>query len=126
MELCRGGIIRKTKNILIESDMDKMNACVSASLQQNSIKNEESECVHLRYQERTMRKGITTIIGLPKRIKIKKLMIRIKKAFNCGATIVEDANGQIIQIQGDLRKEVAQMIEKLKIVKKSQIIVHGF
>merc|ERR1711933_390921 len=35
-----GGIIRKTKNILIESDMDKMNVCAPVSLQQGSMKDE--------------------------------------------------------------------------------------
>jgi len=121
-----GGIIRKTKNIFIESDVDKMSVCVSSSSSPLDIGHKSKEIVHLRYQQRTTRKGITTVIGLPKRIKIKKLMIRMKKAFNCGATLVEEENGQIIQIQGDLRRDVAKMIEKLQIVKKTQIIIHGF
>lgn len=128
-----GGIIRKTKNIRIQSDDDKigkrMKKSVNVSSTADALSDQNKEIVHLRYQQRSGKKGITTIIGLPKEIKLKKLMFRMKKEFNSGATLVddeEDGNGQIIQIQGDLRNDIAQMLEKLNVVTKAQIVVHGF
>merc|ERR1712228_221465 len=114
---CGGGIVRKTKNIRIESDIFKKSVNVNPT-NDDLLKQQSKELVHLRYQQRTSKKGITTIIGLAKNVNVKKLMIRMKKAFNCGATLIDNGNAQIIQIQGDLRNDISQMIQKLNIVKK--------
>mgnify|MGYP001973826101 FL=1 len=49
-----------------------------------------------------------------------------KKKFNCNGTIVDDPDlGQIIQLQGDQRKVVAQFLIDEKIAKKDVIKIHG-
>merc|ERR1712048_543223 len=89
---------------------------------EKGIKDKSEVCVHLRYQQRTGRKGMTTVVGLPKKV-------NLKKAFNCGATLVdteEFGHGAVIQIQGDLRTAIAEMIVKRNIVTKPQVVVHGY
>ena len=48
-----------------------------------------------------------------------------KKKFNCNGTIVDDPDlGQVIQLQGDQRKVVAQFLID-EIAKRDVIKVHG-
>ena len=57
---------------------------------------------------------------------LKKQLKECKKKFNCNGTIVDDPElGDIIQLQGDQRKLVAQFLIDEKIAKKDVIKVHG-
>eukprot|EP00483_Globobulimina_turgida_P000927 UN00928 len=124
-----GGIIRKTKNIQIKSDQEKLDE-IKVDIGSKSLDgavNGDKEAVHLNYQQRNGRKGVTTIVGLPMKVNFKKLMKKMKKKWSTGATIVEDnERGKIIQIQGDLRREIPGFIIRLGIVDKSQITIHGY
>ncbi|KAF9876497.1 translation initiation factor sui1 [Colletotrichum karsti] len=63
--------------------------------------------IHIRIQQRNGRKTLTTIQGLPKRFDQKKILKVIKKKFACNGTIVEDMDlGEVIQLQGDQRKNI--------------------
>ncbi|KAF4478482.1 Protein translation factor sui1 [Colletotrichum fructicola Nara gc5] len=63
--------------------------------------------IHIRIQQRNGRKTLTTIQGLPKRFDQKKILKVIKKKFACNGTIVEDQDlGEVIQLQGDQRKNI--------------------
>jgi len=153
-----GGIIRRTKNIFIESDQEKLKQrecsatvlvepqsskqqmempVVKAQIVQNGkvdvgtnsieVVNDVQDAVHVAYQQRSGRKGITTVVGLPQQCNFKKLTKKMKKEWNTGATLVEDhEKGTVIQLQGDRRSEVVTFITKLNLVKKSQITVHGY
>merc|ERR1711994_844306 len=91
----------------------------------HEVNGENQESVHLRYQQRNGRKGVTTIVGLPTKVNFKKLLKKMKNKFSTGATLANDEqNGTVIQIQGDLRHEIVQFIIQLNIVEKSQITVH--
>merc|ERR1712023_518906 len=73
-----------------------------------------SDYVHIRVQKRNGKKSLTTIQGL-------------KKGFCCNGTVVDDEElGQIIQLQGDQRKNVLTFLVDNKIAKKDKIKVHGF
>merc|ERR1719229_345160 len=167
-----GGIIRKTKNIFIQSDYDKLqrcNAAKSMKLKPNinakngngthegneekyerkdnnkqgamivgvgrksigAIHGSDRQMVHINYQQRNGRKGVTTIVGLPEKVNFKKLKTKIKKMYGTGATIVDakdsngNINGKVLQVQGDLRKAISEFIVRLNIVEKEQIIIHG-
>ena len=51
----------------------------------------------------------------------------LKKEFCCNGTVVEDPEvGQVIQLQGDQRKNVLEFLTKEKLVKKELIKIHGF
>ncbi|KAI9689190.1 MAG: Eukaryotic translation initiation factor eIF-1 [Bathelium mastoideum] len=61
--------------------------------------------------ERNGRKTLTTVQGLPKKFDQKKILKVIKKEFACNGTIVNDTEmGEVIQLQGDQRKNVQEFL----------------
>jgi translation initiation factor 1 len=51
----------------------------------------------------------------------------LKKEFCCNGTVVDDPElGQVIQLQGDQRKNVLQFLTQEGLVKKDLIKIHGF
>ncbi|POR37581.1 Eukaryotic translation initiation factor eIF-1 [Tolypocladium paradoxum] len=85
--------------------------------------------IHIRIQQRNGRKTLTTVQGLPKKFDQKKILKVIKKKFACNGTIVNDTEmGEVIQLQGDQRKDVQEFLvdkEGLELDPKT-IKVHGF
>ncbi|KAI4248435.1 MAG: hypothetical protein L6R40_000995 [Gallowayella cf. fulva] len=86
--------------------------------------------IHIRIQQRNGRKTLTTVQGLPKKFDQKKILKVIKKKFACNGTIVNDTEmGEVIQLQGDQRKDVQEFLvdkkEGLALDAKT-IKVHGF
>jgi len=86
--------------------------------------------IHIRIQQRNGRKTLTTVQGLPKKFDQKKILKVIKKKFACNGTIVVDSEmGEVIQLQGDQRKDVQEFLtdkkEGLELDAKT-IKVHGF
>lgn len=84
----------------------------------------------LLFTERNGRKTLTTVQGIPTKFDQKKILKVIKKKFACNGTIVNDEKmGEVIQLQGDQRKDVERFLidkdEGLDIDAKT-IKVHGF
>ncbi|KAI9674989.1 MAG: Eukaryotic translation initiation factor eIF-1 [Caeruleum heppii] len=82
------------------------------------------------FKERNGRKTLTTVQGLPKKFDQKKILKVIKKKFACNGTIVNDTEmGEVIQLQGDQRKDVQEFLvdkqDGLELDAKT-IKVHGF
>jgi len=130
-----GGIIRETKTMKVATDRERATKSQSTatakvsigSQSMHSMENKEKEAVHINYQQRNGRKGVTTIVGLPSSLNFKKMVKKMKKEWSTGATIVEDEEkGTIIQIQGDLRHQIGPFIVKKQIVEASQVSVHGY
>ncbi len=64
--------------------------------------------------------------GINPKINKKIILKECKKRFNCNGCIIEDPeHGDIVQLQGDQRKLVAQFLIDEKISKKTLIKVHG-
>ncbi|XP_028549635.1 protein translation factor SUI1 homolog 2 isoform X1 [Dendrobium catenatum] len=89
------------------------------------------EYVHVRIQQRNGRKSLTTVQGLRKEYSYNKILKDLKKEFCCNGTVVQDPElGQIflqvIQLQGDQRKNVSTFLVQAGIVKKEHIKLHGF
>ena len=60
------------------------------------------------------------------KINLKLVVKECKKKFNCNGCIVEDSeHGDIVQLQGDQRKNIAQFLVDERISKKALIKVHG-
>ena len=86
----------------------------------------QSGYIHIRTQQRNGRKSLTTVQGVNPKNNKKVILKECKKKFNCNGTIVDDPElGDIIQLQGDQRKLVAQFLIDEKIAKKDVIKVHG-
>ena len=80
----------------------------------------------IRIQQRTGRKSLTTISGLPKGLDFERLVRTLKKNFNCNGVLVKSPElGTVVQLQGDQRKNVTDFLVKEKIIKRSQIKIHG-
>nr|CAD1819173.1 unnamed protein product [Ananas comosus var. bracteatus] len=85
------------------------------------------EYVHIRIQQRNGRKSLTTVQGLKKEFSYNKILKDLKKEFCCNGTVVQDPElGQVIQLQGDQRKNVSNFLVQAGIVKKDHIKIHGF
>lgn len=85
------------------------------------------EYVHVRVQQRNGRKSLTTVQGLKKEFSYNKILKDLKKEFCCNGTVVQDPElGQVIQLQGDQRKNVSNFLSQTGIVKKELIKIHGF
>ncbi|GJM88972.1 hypothetical protein PR202_ga05561 [Eleusine coracana subsp. coracana] len=83
--------------------------------------------VHVRIQQRNGRKSLTTVQGLKKEFSYNKILKDLKKEFCCNGTVVQDPElGQVIQLQGDQRKNVATFLVQAGIAKKENIKIHGF
>ena len=58
---------------------------------------------------------MTTVQGLPKKFDQKKILKVIKKKLACNGTIVSDAEmGEVVQLQGDQRKDVQDFLTDKK------------
>lgn len=79
----------------------------------------ETSIIHIRLQKRSGKKSITTISGLKDP---KNSMVEMRKKFSCGGSIM---NGDIVQLQGDLRKEIhAHLIAAG--MSSTYIFIHGY
>ena len=86
-----------------------------------------SPILDIRIQQRNGRKTLTTVQGLPKGLDPKKVLKVFKKEFACNGTIVEDEDlGEVIQLQGDHRTKVGQILVEEGICQKDGVQIHGF
>ncbi len=53
-------------------------------------KKRKHNLVHLKFQQRTTRKCLTLVQGLPDDLDLKKILRSFKKAWCCNGTTVED------------------------------------
>ena len=82
--------------------------------------------VHLHYQQRSARKCLTIVQGLPADLDFKKIARAFKKLFSCNGTVVEDKDkGTVIQLQGDKRRDVADFLLHEGIATEEEIKIHG-
>jgi len=83
--------------------------------------------VHLRIQQRNGRKCLTIVQGLADDLDMKKILKALKKTYSTNGTVLVDKeHGEIIQLQGDQRKNVYEFLTKCNICSKEEIKTHGF
>ncbi|XP_058040196.1 eukaryotic translation initiation factor 1b isoform X1 [Ahaetulla prasina] len=70
--------------------------------------------IHIRIQQRNGRKTLTTVQGIADDYDKKKLVKAFKKKFACNGTVIEHPEyGEVIQLQGDQRKNICQFLLEL-------------
>jgi len=90
-------------------------------------KSRKERVVHLRIQQRTGRKSITSVQGLADDLDLKKILKALKRTYNTNGTIVNDEEmGPVIQLAGDQRRSVYEFLTQCHIVDKELIKIHGF
>lgn len=78
-------------------------------------------------QQRSGRKTLTTVQGLPPALDKKRVLKAFKKVFACNGTIVDDEEqGEVIQLSGDQRHKVANVLVDEGVASKEEIKIHGF
>nr|XP_045004336.1 eukaryotic translation initiation factor 1-like [Jaculus jaculus] len=83
---------------------------------------------HIRIQQRKDRKTLSTVQGIADDYDKKKLVKAFKEKFACNGTLPEHPEyGELIQLQGDQRKNICQFLIKIGLAKDDQLNkVHGF
>lgn len=83
--------------------------------------------IHVQYQQRNGRKGWTNIHGLnTDDNNIKVLIKTIKKKFACSTTIKRDEdNNNIIQLQGDHRDGIKELLVTTLNISAKNIVLRG-
>nr|XP_045004313.1 eukaryotic translation initiation factor 1-like [Jaculus jaculus] len=83
--------------------------------------------IHTQIQQRNSRKTPTTVQGIADDYNKKKLVKAFKNNFACHGTVIEHSEyGDVIQLQGDQRKNIWQFLIEIGRAKDGQLKVHGF
>jgi translation initiation factor SUI1 len=83
--------------------------------------------VHISIQQRTSKKYITNVSGLPDMYDLPKILKYIKKIYKCGGSVVKDKDdNHILQITGDQRSNIEKFFVEYNVMDKDNIISHGF
>jgi translation initiation factor 1 len=100
----------------------------SAELEEQSAitsKKKNNE-VHIRVQQRTGRKCITTLQGLNQGLDFDRLAKEFRRRWGCNGIVVDDENaGKVIQLQGDQREHLTEFLVSEKLVKPDNIKIFG-
>ena len=87
----------------------------------------EGNHVHIRIQQRNARKSITTIQNIKTDTPMKNIARELSRNLHCSAAIKNDKRfGEVIQIQGDVRNEVATFLVQEGISNRKYIHIHGY
>ena len=82
--------------------------------------------IHVRVQQRSGRKCLTTIQGLADDLDTKKIARALKKMYQCNGSVINDEElGEIIQLSGDQRTNVRDFFTKEEVCHEDQIVIHG-
>uniref|UniRef100_A0AAQ4RMJ4 SUI1 domain-containing protein n=1 Tax=Gasterosteus aculeatus aculeatus TaxID=481459 RepID=A0AAQ4RMJ4_GASAC len=77
--------------------------------------------IHIRIQQRNGRKTLTTVQGIVSPEGGNEIK------FACNGTVIEHPEyGEVIQLQGDQRKNICQFLIEIGLAKEEQLKVHGF
>jgi len=86
-----------------------------------------SNLIHIRIQQRSGKKTLTTVQGIGEEFDKKLLLRALKKKFACNGTVVEHQEyGEVIQLQGDQRANVSEFLKQIGLCQDEQLKVHGF
>ena len=93
---------------------------------QKDLFTSEKNIVHIRIQQRNGRKCITLVQGIADDLDLHKILKYLKKIYSTNGNVVNDPeHGDVIQLQGDQRKNVYDSLIDWKIANKEDIRVHG-
>lgn len=91
----------------------------------NGVQSEEK--VHVRVQQRSGRKCITTVEGLADDLDIKRICKAFKKNFSCNGAVQKDEDSkEVIQLSGDQRTNVKSFLVDQEICLPDSVVLHGF
>ncbi|EGV95065.1 Rab effector MyRIP [Cricetulus griseus] len=116
-----------TKDVMVWEKVSLKDPFADATKGDDLLPAGTEDYIHIRIQQRNGRKTLTTVQGIADDYDKKKLVKAFKKKFACNGTVIEHPEyGEVIQLQGDQRKNICQFLLEVGIVKEEQLKVHGF
>ncbi|OAF69597.1 Protein translation factor SUI1 [Intoshia linei] len=92
------------------------------AVENNNIGNTSDGYVHIRIQQRNGRKTLTTVQGISDAYDLKLIVKHCKKKFSCNGSVIErEEFGQVMQFQGDQRKNLSDYLSKHGLCPKNSI-----
>ena len=122
------GILRSVDKVEIAKEADELQVEWSdpAGVEDSG----ERFHIHIRVQQRTARKYITTVAGLRPTTDFKRILTLCKRNFNCNGAVVRDPTyGEVLKLFGDQRQNVSVLLQDrgLSLIESNdQVHVHGF
>jgi translation initiation factor SUI1 len=98
-------------------------------------KTKKVNTVHIRFKQRTVRKGSTTVQGLEdpelsvkeNKSLLKKLAKTFRKKLSCSCAVKEDDKfGLVLQLSGDQREKLKDLLIENHKYDEEDIKLHGF
>lgn len=77
--------------------------------------------IHVRLKQYKTRSYVTSIEGLPSTTNLNNILKTMKKLLGCNGTI----KNTMIQLSGDHRENVKQLLIKYDVCNEDEIIIHG-
>lgn len=85
--------------------------------------------IHVRIQQRSGKHHITIIENLSQETDFPTLLKNLKRKLNCTGSLIKDKNNEdefIVQLTGDQRDKVKDILCSLDICTEDSIQVHGY
>lgn len=83
--------------------------------------------IHISVKQRNGKKCFTVIEGIPDTYDYKKIAKDMRHKFHCGVSVYTDeTNAKMLQLNGDHRSDIKQLIMSTLSIDESNIVVHGF
>ncbi|ELK32936.1 Eukaryotic translation initiation factor 1 [Myotis davidii] len=83
--------------------------------------------IHISIQQRNGRKTLTSVQGITGDYNKMKLVNAFKMKFACNGTVIEHPEyEEVIQLQGDQRKNICQFLVETRLTNDDHLKVHAF
>ncbi|KAL3320159.1 putative RNA-binding protein eif1AD [Cichlidogyrus casuarinus] len=106
---------------------DLANFDTKTDLDQFGATGSKESLVHIRIQQRSGKKTITSVEGIDPKFCLETLLKVWKSKFSCNGSVTDHPTyGQVIQLQGDQRDNIESFLVDYKIVDKKSVKKHGF
>lgn len=71
----------------------------------------EAQKVHIRVQQRTRRKNVTTVQGLNQKLNFNRICREMQQRWGCNGSVIQSPDvGYVIQLQGNLSEKIKEFL----------------
>ena len=82
--------------------------------------------VHIRVQQRTGRKSVTTVQGLNPKLNFERVNKEFQKRWGCNGTVIDDKQaGKVIQLQGNWSENIKQFLLEERLATDGNLKIHS-
>lgn len=86
----------------------------------------QAKKVHIRVQQRSRKKNVTTIQGLDSRLNFRRICRAMQHLWGCNGTVlVSDHAGTVIQLQGNWSEKIKEWLLNENMVTEENLEIHS-